>query len=135
MTRAVVIGSVTVVIVLCLGGAGASTSERVVNPLRVFTNVLSIVQSHYVDDVPPKILIDNAIAGIVRGLDPYSSFLDADSYADWEAETSGSFGGLGLEVTIRDDVPTVISAIEDTPAFRAGLRPGDRIVTIDDAVT
>jgi len=135
MTRELVIGSAIVVVALCLGDARASTPDRTSNPLLVFSNVLSIVQRLYVDDVPPKVLIDNAIAGIMRALDPYSSYLDPDSYTEWEAESSGSFGGVGLEVTLRDDVLTVISAIEGTPASRAGLRPGDRIVAIDDVRT
>src|SRR5439155_131966 len=70
-----------------------------------------------------------------RGLDPHSSFLDPDSYKEMQVETSGSFGGLGIEITLRDDVLTVVSPIEGTPAYRAGLQTGDRIVKIDGLVT
>src|SRR5207302_1395972 len=91
--------------------------------------------NQYVDEVPPKDLIYNAIKGTLRGLDPHSSFLDPDSYKEMQVETSGSFGGLGIEITLRDDVLTVVSPIEGTPAYRAGLLTGDRIVKIDGLVT
>src|SRR6266849_39050 len=92
---------------------------------------LSIVQNQYVDEVPPKDLIYSAIKGTLRGLDAHSSFLDPDSYKEMQVETTGSFGGLGIEITLRDDVLTVVSPIEGTPAYRAGLQTGDRIVKID----
>ena len=93
--------------------------------------MLSIVQNQYVDEVPPKELIYSAIKGTLRGLDPHSSFLDPDSYKEMQVETSGSFGGLGIEITLKDDILTVVSPIEGTPAYRAGLHTGDRIVKID----
>jgi carboxyl-terminal processing protease len=133
--KASVTGCLLVALTLVSGGASESTDSGIAKPLRLFTNVLSIIQQRYVDDVPPKDLIDNAINGILRGLDPHSSFLDADSYQEFQVETSGSFGGVGIEVTVRDGVLTVVSAIEGTPAFRAGVQPGDRIVTIDGITT
>jgi carboxyl-terminal processing protease len=85
--------------------------------------------------VPPKELIYSAIKGTLRGLDPHSSFLDPDSYKEMQVETTGSFGGLGIEITLKDDILTVVSPIEGTPAYRAGLHTGDRIVKIDGLVT
>ena len=134
MKKAFVIGSLLVVLMLSLGGSVASKStdnSPTYEQLRLFTEVLDIVQKQYVDDVPPKDLIYGAIKGTLRGLDPHSSFLDPDSLKEMQVETSGSFGGLGIEITLRDDILTVVSPIDGTPAFRAGLQPGDRIVKID----
>jgi carboxyl-terminal processing protease len=138
MKKAFVIGSLLVVLMLSLGGSVASKStdnSPTYEQLRLFTEVLDIVQKQYVDDVPPKDLIYGAIKGTLRGLDPHSSFLDPDSLKEMQVETSGSFGGLGIEITLRDDVLTVVSPIDGTPAFRAGLQPGDRIVKIDGLTT
>jgi carboxyl-terminal processing protease len=134
MKKAFVIGSLLLVLTLSLGGTVASKgtdNSSTYEQLRLFTEVLSIVQNQYVDDVPPKELIYSAIKGTLRGLDPHSSFLDPDSLKEMQVETSGSFGGLGIEITLRDDILTVVSPIEGTPAFRAGLQPGDRIIKID----
>src|SRR5213594_3736864 len=138
MKKAFVISSLLVVLTLSLGGTVASKSSDgspTYEQLRLFTEVLSIVQNQYVDEVPPKELIYSAIKGTLRGLDPHSSFLDPESYREMQVETSGSFGGLGIEITLRDDVLTVVAPIEGTPAHRAGLHPGDRIIKIDGLVT
>ena len=138
MKKAFVIGSLLVVLMLSLGGSVASKgteSAATYEQLRLFTEVLSIVQNQYVDEVPPKELIYSAIKGTLRGLDPHSSFLDPDSYREMQVETSGSFGGLGIEITLKDDILTVVSPIEGTPAHRAGLITGDRIVKIDGLAT
>lgn len=134
MKKAVVIGSLLVLLTLSLGGSVASKSQEggaTYEHLKLFTEVLSIVQNQYVDEVPPRELIYNAIKGTLRGLDPHSAFLDPDSYREMQVETTGSFGGLGIEITLRDDILTVVAPIEGTPAHRAGLQPGDRIVKID----
>jgi carboxyl-terminal processing protease len=138
MKKALVIGSLLVVLTLSLGGSAASKSANgsaTYEQLRLFTEVLSIVQNQYVDEVPPKELIYSAIKGTLRGLDPHSSFLDPESYREMQVETSGSFGGLGIEITLKDDVLTIVAPIEGTPAYRAGLHTGDRIVKIDGLVT
>src|SRR3989454_1026670 len=134
MKRAFVIGALLVVLTLSLGGALASKGTdngATYEQLRLFTEVLSIVQNQYVDEVPPKELIYSAIKGTLRGLDPHSSFLDPENYREMQVETSGSFGGLGIEITLKDDVLTVVSPIEGTPAHRVGLQTGDRIIKID----
>src|SRR5437879_1028025 len=138
MKKAFVIGSLLVVLTLSLGVSVASKSadgSATYVQRKLFTEVLSIVQTQYVDEVAPKDLIYSAIKGTLRGLDPHSSFLDPDSYKEMQVETTGSFGGLGIEITLRDDVLTVVSPIEGTPAYRAGLQTGDRIVKIDGLVT
>jgi carboxyl-terminal processing protease len=138
MKKAFVIGSLLLVLTLSLGGSAVSKgtdSGATYEQLRLFTEVLSIIQNQYVDEVPPKELIYSAIRGTLRGLDPHSSFLDPESYKEMQVETSGSFGGLGIEITLKDDVLTVVSPIEGTPAYRAGLQTGDRIVRIDGLTT
>jgi carboxyl-terminal processing protease len=99
--------------------------------LKIFTEVLSYVEANYVQEVEPEKLIYGAIRGMLRTLDAHSSFMPPDVYREMQVETEGQFGGLGIEITIRDDVLTVVSPIEGTPAYRAGVQPGDKIVTVD----
>jgi len=136
--KAVLITGLLFVLTLSLGGTSASKSTdqgATYENLKLFTEVLSIVQSQYVDEVPPKELIYSAIKGTLRGLDPHSSFLDPESYREMQVETTGTFGGLGIEITLKDDVLTVVSPIDGTPAHRAGIHSGDRIVKIEGITT
>ncbi|MGA2409343.1 MAG: S41 family peptidase [Candidatus Binataceae bacterium] len=103
--------------------------------LQTFANVLAIVQKNYVEPVSTKDLIDGAITGMLASLDPHSAYLTPDLYRDLEVETRGSFGGLGIEITVKDDVLTVVSPIEGTPAYKAGLKSGDQIIKIDNDFT
>src|SRR5258708_3552398 len=103
--------------------------------LETFANVLAIVQKNYVEQVTSKRLIDGAISGMLASLDPHSAYLTPDLYRDLEVETRGSFGGLGIEITIKNGALTVVAPIEDTPAYRAGLKAGDQIIKIDDDFT
>jgi carboxyl-terminal processing protease len=103
--------------------------------LDTFANVLAIVQKNYVEPVTTKKLIDGAISGMLASLDPHSAYLTPDLYRDLEVETRGSFGGLGIEITIKNGALTVVAPIEDTPAYRAGLKAGDQIIKIDDDFT
>jgi carboxyl-terminal processing protease len=132
--KVVTISALLLLLTLSLGGGVASKgndSAATYENLRLFTEVLSIIQSQYVDEVPPKELVYSAIKGTLRGLDPHSSFLDPEMYREMQVETSGSFGGLGIEITLKDDVLTVVAPIEGTPAYRAGILSGDRIVKIE----
>jgi len=132
--KVVMASALLLVLTLSMGGGVASKSQdtsATYENLRLFTEVLSIVQSQYVDEVPAKDVIYNAIKGTLRGLDPHSSFLDPEMYREMQVETSGSFGGLGIEITLRDDILTVVAPIEGTPAYRAGIQPGDRIIKIE----
>jgi carboxyl-terminal processing protease len=138
MKKAVVVGALLFAITLSMGGTVASKgtdTAAAYEQLKLFTEVMSIVENQYVDEVSPRELVYNAIKGTLRGLDPHSSFLDPDSYKEMQVETSGSFGGLGIEITLRDDILTVVSPIEGTPAYRAGLHSGDRILKIDGIAT
>ncbi len=103
--------------------------------LETFAHILAIVQRNYVREVETEKLITGAIEGMLGSLDPHSSYLAEDAYRELQTETEGRFGGLGLEITVRNGVLTVISPIEDTPAARAGMQPGDQIVGIDDRST
>ena len=103
--------------------------------LETFANVLAIVQKNYVEPVSTKRLIDGAISGMLTSLDPHSAYLTPDLYRDLEVETRGSFGGLGIEITIKNGVLTVVAPIEDTPAYHAGLKAGDQIIKINDDFT
>ena len=132
--QAGVVAVLLLVLTLSLGGGvasrgseGAATYEQ----LKLFTEVLSLVQNQYVDEVPPKDLIYSAIKGTLRGLDPHSSFLDPEMYREMQVETQGTFGGLGIEITLKDDILTVVTPIEGTPAHRAGIHAGDRIIRIE----
>src|ERR1700689_5578465 len=103
--------------------------------LATLANVPAIVQKNYVEPVTTKRLIDGAITGMLASLDPHSAYLTPDLYRDLEVETRGSFGGLGIEITIKNGALTVVAPIEDTPAYRAGLKAGDQIIKIDDDFT
>jgi carboxyl-terminal processing protease len=134
MRKVMMVSALLLVLTLSLGGGVASKSNdpaATYENLRLFTEVLSIVQSQYVDEVPAKDIVYSAIKGTLRGLDPHSSFLDPEMYREMQVETTGSFGGLGIEITLRDDILTVVAPIDGTPAFRAGIQPGDRIVKIE----
>lgn len=103
--------------------------------LELFSDALSIVNEEYVDAPKSQDLIYGALKGMLASLDPYSEFLDPDGRKELEVDTEGKFGGLGIEITLRDDLLTVISPIEDTPAWQAGIKSGDRIVKIDGEIT
>jgi carboxyl-terminal processing protease len=103
--------------------------------IELFTDVMAIVKKSYVEDVDTKKLIYGAINGMLSSLDPHSSFMPPDTYKEMKIDTKGAFGGLGIEISIKDGVLTVISPIEDTPAFKAGIKSGDMILKIDDKFT
>ena len=103
--------------------------------LQLLSAVFGKIKSDYVETVPDDKLIKEAINGMVRGLDPHSDFLDAEAFKELQVSTQGKFGGLGIEVGVEDGVVRVTSPIEDTPAFRAGIKAGDLIVKIDDTAT
>jgi len=103
--------------------------------LQLLSAVFGKIKSDYVEPVSDDKLIKEAINGMVHGLDPHSDFLDAEAFKDLQISTQGKFGGLGIEVGVEDGVVRVVSPIEDTPAFRAGIKSGDLIVKIDDLAT
>lgn len=100
--------------------------------LQLFTDVLTIVRKSYVEEVNLKDLIYGAINGMLETLDPHSSFMAPEVYQEMKIDTRGEFGGLGIEITLQEGVLTIVAPIEDTPAFRVGLQPGDQILKIED---
>ena len=99
--------------------------------LSLFGRVFEIVRADYVQPVPDHDLIENALNGMLTGLDPHSSYMNPKAFRDMQAETRGRFGGLGLEVTQENGLIKVVSPIDETPASRAGIKPGDLIVLLD----
>jgi len=112
-------------------GVSAALDRDIYKSLKTFNEVLKMVERNYVEEKDPNALIEGAINGMMRSLDPHSSYMTADMYKELEVETRGTFGGIGIEITIKKDVLTVVSPIEDTPAFLAGVKAGDQIIKID----
>jgi carboxyl-terminal processing protease len=98
--------------------------------LKTFIEVMTLIKKNYVDDVKTKDLVTGAIKGMVSSLDPHSSFMPPEAFKEMQVETKGEFGGLGIQIGIKDSILTVIAPIEDTPAYRAGIKAGDRILKI-----
>ncbi len=113
-------------------GKDAATSSLPIEELRSFADVYNAIKQGYVEPVDDKKLITHAISGMLANLDPHSAYLDADSFKDLQVSTQGEFGGLGIEVGMEDGFVKVVSPIEDTPAYKAGLKPGDLIIKLDD---
>lgn len=117
----------------------SAMAEKAVAPqlpledLRVFAEIFGKIKSSYVEPVEDKKLITEAINGMLTGLDPHSSYLDADGFKDLQAGTQGEFGGLGIEVAMEDGLVKVMSPIDDSPASKAGIKTGDLIFKLDDA--
>ncbi len=99
--------------------------------LKVFTEALSLVKKNYVEEVKTKDLVYGAIKGMLNSLDPHSAFMTPEAYKDMQLDTKGEFGGIGIQIGIKDGVLTVIAPIEDTPAYNAGIKAGDKIVKIN----
>lgn len=111
--------------------AGVETYEE----LKVFTEVLSLVQKNYVEEVKPKDLVFGAIKGMLSNLDPHSAFMPPDIYKEMQVDTKGEFGGIGVQIGVKNNQLMVIAPIEDTPAARAGIRAGDYIIKINEEST
>lgn len=118
-----------------VASAARKTAAQPYRPLDVFSDVLAHVENSYVEDVNEKDLVYGAIDGMMARLDPHSIFMRPDVYRQMRDETTGEFDGLGLEVTIQDGELTVISPVAESPGERAGIRPGDRVLSIDGAAT
>jgi len=131
--------SLALIVLISVSAALSENSRRrkdeLYRQVGLFSDALAVIQSEYVDEVNFKDLIYGALRGMLASLDLHSQFLDQDEYDDLKIGTKGKFGGLGVELTIKDGLLTVISPIEDTPAWRAGIKPLDRIVKINDEIT
>src|SRR5262245_14326853 len=110
----------------------ATRTSLPIEELRSFTEVFGAIKTNYVEPVEDKKLMTEAINGMLTGLDPHSAYLDAEAFKELQVSTQGQFGGLGIEVGMEDGFVKVISPIEDTPAFKAGIKPGDLIIKLDD---
>jgi carboxyl-terminal processing protease len=138
--KKIMIYTLTVLLLTMFVGVGAqrllaAPGTNDYESIELFTDVLSIVKKSYVEEVDTKKLIYGAINGMLTSLDPHSSFMPPETYKEMKIDTKGAFGGLGIEITVKDGVLTVISPIEDTPAFKAGIKAGDQILKIDDKYT
>jgi carboxyl-terminal processing protease len=109
----------------------SALSTDVYEDLKVFTDVLGLLQKEYVEETNSKDLVYGAVKGMVETLDPHSAFMPPNVYKEMQEETKGRFEGLGIEITLKEGILTVVSPIEDTPAFRAGIQAGDQILKID----
>jgi carboxyl-terminal processing protease len=129
--------ALVLVIGLVVGGSSfrAATGSETYEHLKIFTEVLSLVESNYVDTVDSKELIYGAIRGLLKELDPHTTFMTEDMFREMQVDTKGEFGGLGITISVQSDVLTVISPIEDTPAWRVGIKAGDHIIKVDGAST
>ena len=118
--------------VLADKSAKSSASGLPLNELRNFSDIFARIKSDYVEEVDDKTLLENAIRGMLTGLDPHSAYLSPDEYKELKIGTTGKFGGLGIQVGMEDGFVKVISPIDDTPAYRAGIKAGDLIIRLDD---
>src|SRR4026209_1635038 len=131
----IAVGAVAGVLISLNFQAVADRAGRTTLPieeLRSFTEVFGAIKTNYVEPVEDKRLITEAINGMLTGLDPHSAYLDQEAFKELQVGTQGQFGGLGIEVGMEDGFVKVISPIEDTPAFKAGIKPGDLIIKLDD---
>jgi len=115
--------------------AKENSDEDPLSYLKNFTDVIALVQRNYVSEIKLSNLVDGAVKGMLMALDPHSSYLPPEGYNELKVETKGEFGGLGIEISMRDGLLTVVSPIEDSPAQRVGIQPGDQIIKIGDEFT
>ncbi len=116
-------------------GDAQAFNDSTYDQIRLFSEALSIVQKNYVEEPDSQELVRGAIKGMLTSLDPHSSFMSPDMYKEMQIDTQGEFQGIGITIGVRDSILTVIAPIDDTPAFRAGIQAGDKIVKIEDQTT
>src|SRR4030065_1047472 len=110
----------------------SSTAGEPYEKIKIFAEVLTLIKKNYVDEIKDdKDLIYGAIKGMINSLDPHSSFMPPEAFKEMQVDTKGEFGGLGIQIGVKDNLLTVISPIEDTPAFKAGIKAGDKIIKIN----
>jgi carboxyl-terminal processing protease len=108
----------------------SATTDETYKGLKLFSDVIELIEKNYVEPADTKKLIEDAIQGMVHGLDPHSSLLSPEDYKDLQVDTQGEFTGIGVSITTRDGMVTVVSAIQGTPAYKAGIKSGDIIIKI-----
>lgn len=125
-------GTIAVIMLLTVAtGPSLAKQEDPYASLKRFSQALDLIESNYVREVPREELINGAIKGMLSGLDPHSMFMPPEDFKEMQISTSGEFGGVGIEISLKDGRLTVVAPIEDTPAWRGGLKPGDIIIEID----
>ncbi|WP_374076228.1 S41 family peptidase [Bdellovibrio bacteriovorus] len=133
-----ILGGILLVTLFIMAESGfqvrAFAQERYAD-LQNFSKVLNLIQQYYVEEVNTKKLVYGAIKGMLRELDPHTNFMPPEMFKDFETETSGEFGGLGIEISIQNGVLTIISPIEDAPAWEAGIKAGDKVIAVDGTST
>ncbi len=123
---------VLIILTLLMGHSAAfATDNETYKNLKLFNEVLNMVEKNYVEEIDPKVVIHGAINGMIKSLDPHSVFMTAEQYNDLKIDTKGTFSGLGIVITMQDDMIIVVAPIEDKPAFIAGVKAGDKIIKID----
>jgi carboxyl-terminal processing protease len=141
MRKKFIIPVILCVAVLCATAVVMSEAEKNktkddwYRQVELFSDAMALIRADYVTDVNPKDLIYGALRGMLSSLDPHIQFMDPETYGELRVDTEGKFGGLGIEITLKDGLLTVVTPIEDTPAWKAGLKANDRIVKIDDDLT
>jgi carboxyl-terminal processing protease len=129
------LGLVAVIFLFGILTASVVATEKTYDDLRVFAEVLSLIQTHYVEKVKTHDLVYGAIRGMLDSLDPHSAFMPPEVYNEMQQDTQGMFGGLGIEISMEEHQLMVVAPIEDTPAYRAGIKSGDKIVKIEGDLT
>ncbi|MBI4697942.1 MAG: S41 family peptidase [Nitrospirae bacterium] len=130
MWTAIAFAVISSLLILRLNVANAGAGESY-DKIKTFAEVLTLIKKNYVDEVKDdKNLIYGAIRGMLNSLDPHSSFMSPEMFKEMQIDTKGEFGGLGIQIGIKDNMLTVIAPIEDTPAFKAGIKAGDKIIKI-----
>ena len=125
------IGALALVALLSWPNGSDAASSETYRQLNLFGDVFERVRSDYVEEVSDKELIESAIEGMLVSLDPHSSYLNPERFEDMQVQTKGEFAGLGIEVTMENGLVKVVSPIDDTPAFRAGIQAGDLVTHLD----
>jgi carboxyl-terminal processing protease len=131
----VLVVSVLAFFSLASSGIERKKKDELYKQVELFSDALTIIQTDYVDEAKPKDLIYGALKGMLSSLDPHSQFMDPDAYNELRVDTEGKFGGLGIEITMNDGLLTIVTPIEDTPAWKAGIKANDRIVKINNQLT
>ncbi|MDD5155314.1 MAG: S41 family peptidase [Candidatus Omnitrophica bacterium] len=131
----ILLAATAVMASVAISAQNKSKKDDLYRQVELFSDTLAIVQEDYVKEVSPKDLIYGALKGMVSSLDPHSQFMDPETYNELKTDTEGKFGGLGIEITIKDGLITVITPIDGTPAWKAGIKANDRIVKINNELT
>lgn len=134
--RLILFSTITLALTLALNNQRLlSAADQTYEDMKMLVEVINLIRDNYVQSVESKKLVYGAASGMVRGLDPFSQFLEPDAHKEMKTETEGEFGGLGIRIAIRDSILTVITPLPGTPAYRQGILPGDRIIKINGDTT